>query len=83
MAVLMSFFLLRKVRNYTTFGILNILKDLGKLEYNIKIKQGRKLSQWAFGTHQYNKGGRKTKQKWTYDLFNNILRGIGNIKNIH
>ena len=31
-----------------------------KLEYNIKIKQGRKLSQWAFGIHQYNNGGRKT-----------------------
>ena len=26
-------------------------------------------------------GGRKTKQKWTYDIFNNILREIENIKN--
>ena len=27
--------------------------------------------------------GRKTKQKWTYDLINNIFRGIENIKNIY
>ena len=78
----MSFFLLRKVGNYTTYGIPIILKDLGNMEYNKKIKNGRKLSQQVFGIHQYIKGGRITKQNWTYDLFNNILREIENMKNI-
>ena len=39
------------------------------MQYHIKIKKGRKL--W------------KTKQNWTDDLFNNILREIENIKNIY
>ena len=52
------------------------------MEYNIKIKKGRKLSPWVYGIHQYIKRGRETKQKRTYDLFNNILGVIENIKNI-
>ena len=43
---------------------------LGNIEYNIKLKQGRKISLWVFEFHQYNKRGRKIKQKWTYKVGN-------------
>ena len=49
---------LREVENYPTYGIPNILREVG----NIKnmIKKGRKSSQWVFGIHQYIKGCRKS-----------------------
>ena len=53
------------------FLLYIILREVGNIKYNIKIKKGRKSSQWVLGIQQYIKGGRKTKQKLPYHLFNN------------
>ena len=65
------------------FLLYIILREVGNIKYNIKIKKGRKSSQWVYGIHQYIKGGRKSTKKLNYHLLNNISRKVEYIKNLN